>query len=375
MRTLNTQIDAQTVPTLEDLGGPSLNFGVTLPANFVWSKVSPALDQGKCGACWAFASVAVLGDRYAIWSDLRLELSPYKMLVCNMGGLEHDLNFEDMSVQIDAERNALAEFECRGNSLEDAWRYLFTNGVPQLNCVPASALGSTCTEVVGLRENSCPTGVEMRTFRCRAYYSVPPDQVAREIYERGPVSAAFAVRRDFWTFDFGQKVYEPKSLTGPAMGHAVRIIGWGESPKEGQWWWVVNSFGPKWGMDGMFRMRRGFLETHVMAGLPDAFGEGPLYATRTDLRFRERVERLYGLDPNTGKFGDSEPRSPRPKFYHAASGASRAQQPDFKQESKKQDVDLNIDSNLFEDTHAGLRIGMLVLAILCVVVLWISTRN
>ena len=378
MRALNTQIDAQTVPTLEDLGGPSLDFEQILPANFAWSGVSPALDQGQCGACWAFASVAALGDRFAIWSDLRVALSPYKMLVCNMGGLEHDLNFGDVGEQIDAERRALAEFECRGNSLEDAWRYLFTNGVPQLDCVPAEALGSTCTEVVGWRENSCPTGVEMRTFRCRAYYSVPPDQVQREIYERGPVSAAFAVRRDFWNFDFKRKVFEPKNVGGRAMGHAVRIIGWGESPTEGQWWWVVNSFGRGWGMDGLFRMRRGFLETHVRAGLPDAFGEGPLYATRTDLRFRERVERLYGLDPNTGKFRASETRSPRPKFYHAASGVSRAQVPKFEQtraETNKQQVDLNIDANLFEDTHAGLRIGMLVLAILCVVVLWISTRK
>jgi hypothetical protein len=375
MRTLNTQIDGQTVPTLEDLGGPSLDFGKILPANFVWSGASRALDQGQCGACWAFASVAALGDRYAIWSDLRVELSPYKMLVCNLGGLEHDLNFGDVGEQVDAERRALAEFECRGNSLEDAWRYLFTNGVPQLSCVPASALGSTCTEVVGWREDTCPTGVIMRTFRCRAYYSVPPDQVAREIYERGPVSAAFAVRRDFWGFDFKREVYEPKNVAGPAMGHAVRIIGWGESPKEGQWWWVVNSFGTGWGMDGLFRMRRGFLETHVMAGLPDAFGEGPLYATRTDLRFRERVERLYGLDPNTGKFRDSETRSLRPRFYHAASGASRAQAPTFKEVAAIKNPDLNIDTNLFEDTHAGFRIGMLVLATLCVVVLWVSIRN
>jgi cathepsin B len=381
MRPVHTLIDLQSVPTLEALGGPPLDLTRALPAKFGWSGITPVLDQGHCGACWAFASVAALNDRFIIWSSLRMRLSPYKMLVCNMGGLEHDLDFDDGTEQINSERRALAQFECRGNSLEDAWRYLFTNGVPELDCVPPDVLGNTCTQVVGQKENACPTGKTMRSFRCRAYYSVPAAQVMHEIYQRGPVSAAFAVARDFWDFDFKSGVYEPTSVGG--MGHAVRIVGWGESPAEGPWWWVVNSFGPDWGVKGLFRMRRGYLETNVIAGLPDTFGKAPLFSLERDRLFRQRVERMYGLDELTGRFGGSGAMEQRPLFFKAPTNQLRAPYPVLQTDSEpnepapvktqaqnKDGVDLNLTTSLYEDTHAIFRIAIFVLALLCVVFLW-----
>jgi hypothetical protein len=357
MRAVNTVVDRQSLPTLAELGGPELDHSEMLPANFQWPDAKPSLDQGSCGACWAFASVATLNDRFTIWSDLRVDLSPFKMLVCNMGGLEHELNFGDSVEQVDAEREALLNFECRGNTLADAWRYLFVSGVPEQACVDSRALGLTCTEVVGFREDQCPTGVVLRTFRCRAYYSVPAGDVAREIYQRGPVSAAFGVASNFWDFDFS-RVYEPE---GPvSQGHAVRIIGWGESKKEGKWWVVVNSFGPRWGMNGMFRMRRGFLETNVITGLPDMFGEGPLFANKSDLYFRGRLGRVMGLDDRTGKFTASTGK--RPQFYGQA--------------LKPKTADLNLKAELFEDTHAGFRIAIFVIGLVSLCVwLWRGRKS
>jgi len=305
-RPLKTLISHQTLPTLVDLGGPPLDASASLPTQFAWTGLEWPLDQGQCGACWAFAAVSSLNDRYAIWSDLRLDLSPYKMLICNYGGLEYDINLDDFDEQTNAERQALAEFECRGNSLGDAWRYLFTNGVPELTCVTPEELGSVCNLTVGPREDQCPTGATMRTYRCSAYYSVPPPDIAREIHQRGPVSAAILVFPDFWKFDFETGVYDPdvsKTRTSQRpVGHAVRLVGWGESASEGAWWWVVNSFGSKWGSDGMFKLRRGHADANVVAGLPDAFGQWPLYASKADLRFRERTEKMYGLNPKTGQF-------------------------------------------------------------------------
>ena len=339
-RPLKTLVARQTVPTLVELGGPPLDYEQFLPNEFGWMGLSPPLDQGQCGACWAFAAVATLNDRFTIWSNLRLDLSPYKMLLCNLGGLEHDFNFADEHEQTRAEQRALAEFECRGNTLADAWRYLFTNGVPELTCVTAEELGSVCNLVVGYRENRCPTGAVMRTFRCSAYYSVPAVDLAREIYQRGPVSAGMRVYPDFWTFNFRQAVYDPDLSQPGGVGHAVRIVGWGESASEGSWWWVVNSFGSKWGLDGMFRLRRGHAEFNVVAGLPDAFGQWPLYALRPDLRFRDRVEKVYGLNPLTGKFSNSEDNSEEtseknsegkpPLFLANASNAHRGLQPTVK---------------------------------------------
>ena len=40
--------------------------------------------------------------------------------------------------------------------------------------------------------------------------------------------------------------------------HSVVILGWGKDPKTGVGYWIVrNSYGPKWGMDGDFLVKRG----------------------------------------------------------------------------------------------------------------------
>ena len=42
------------------------------------------------------------------------------------------------------------------------------------------------------------------------------------------------------------------------MNHSVVIVGWGKDAKTGTKYWIVrNSYGPQWGMDGDFYVKRG----------------------------------------------------------------------------------------------------------------------
>jgi C1A family cysteine protease len=42
------------------------------------------------------------------------------------------------------------------------------------------------------------------------------------------------------------------------MNHSVVIVGWGKDEKTDTRYWIVrNSYGPKWGMDGDFLVKRG----------------------------------------------------------------------------------------------------------------------
>ena len=51
--------------------------------------------------------------------------------------------------------------------------------------------------------------------------------------------------------------------------HAVEIIGWG-TLKDEDYWLVSNSWGKKWGLNGLFMIRRGTnecgIEDYVAAG-------------------------------------------------------------------------------------------------------------
>lgn len=49
-----------------------------------------------------------------------------------------------------------------------------------------------------------------------------------------------------------------KGISWMDMNHSVVIIGWGKDEKSGARYWIVrNSYGPKWGMNGDFLVKRG----------------------------------------------------------------------------------------------------------------------
>ena len=77
----------------------------------------------------------------------------------------------------------------------------------------------------------------------------------QEIYENGPVVAAFAVYNDFHSYTHGVYVKVDDTLMGY---HAVRIIGWGEDEASGQpYWLIANSWDETWGLKGLVKFLRG----------------------------------------------------------------------------------------------------------------------
>lgn len=78
----------------------------------------------------------------------------------------------------------------------------------------------------------------------------------------GPLSVSFMVFDDFSMYKSG--VYHHISLlSGPFQpleltNHAVLLVGYGTDEASGEDFWIVkNSWGPSWGEDGYFRIRRG----------------------------------------------------------------------------------------------------------------------
>ena len=109
---------------------------------------------------------------------------------------------------------------------------------------------------------------EDKTYGNQTYYISGEEDIMTEIYLNGPVAAAYDYYEDFSSYKSGiyQHVYGKKE-----GGHGVKIIGWGEENGV-KYWIIANSWNPRWGESGFFRMLRGTnecdIESSCSAGTP-----------------------------------------------------------------------------------------------------------
>ncbi len=211
-----------------------------LPARFDWrnvdghSYVTSVKDQGRCGACYAFASTAALESRVLITSqtpDRELNLSEQSMVSCD-------------------ER----QYGCGGGYLDYAVQFLQNTGIPQETCYPFTSGGDgiagACGGCADWRQN---------TYRITAFESVPTTVEAMKsaIVKHGPLFVAMLIYQDFLSYKSG--IYS--HVTGTVVaGHAVVLVGYDEAE---QCWIAKNSFGPDWGENGFFRIRAGTNEVLI----------------------------------------------------------------------------------------------------------------
>ena len=187
--------------------------------------ITPISDQGNCGSCVAFASVAVLEGQYTIDSKLswlKAQFSPQMLFDCGKGS-------------------------CRVGWLPEWAAYqLKSGGTVDLACAPYL---SGATGENGLcQENYCENQAD-RTIRIKSI-STPStrfggsDKKVKEALKHGPLLTTMNAREDFLYYKGG--VYKA-TTSKKAGGHAVAIIGFDDEKKA---WLIKNSWGEDWGESG-----------------------------------------------------------------------------------------------------------------------------
>jgi hypothetical protein len=285
---------------------------IKLPDTFdgrkVWKDfLSPIRNQGKCGSCWAFSTVSCLEDRFAIQSGglLKPDLSVAKMLLCDFKGQEFTVPHPDDNSDVLNKINAdvINKGVCKGNTLYDAWRYLYLFGTCEDKCLPydtflgkdykynslsdfekndklplcqniSGPIGDMCYDIKKNSYTGEEYGTPARNYRCCEYYSVPEDNIRYEIYRWGPITTAMVVYADFYDFDAKNDIYDWDKKSPETGGHAIEIVGWGDE-KGKKYWIVKNTWGVDFGRNGYFYISRGNnccgIEENVVAGIPDFF--------------------------------------------------------------------------------------------------------
>ena len=226
---------------------PRINISIPMSYNFTerFAKCDfGPLDQGKCGSCWAFSVAKAFSHRYCRKHNVLRVFSPSNLVGCDR-------------------RNA----GCNGGVLVPAWRYIDLRGLPLEECQPynVNATSFNCSRKCFNQSIKYETN-KTEYWSVFRYPSIPEMQLS--IMTQGPLTTSMKVYSDFYYYKEG--IYS--HVKGSFMGyHAVEIIGWGVL-KDLKYWIVSISWGTKWGMNGIFLIKRGVnecgIEDYVCAGIP-----------------------------------------------------------------------------------------------------------
>ncbi|TKY75032.1 Cysteine proteinase RD21a [Spatholobus suberectus] len=222
---LGTKIDSSRMTAkLSNRYAPRV--GDKLPKSVDWRKEGAVVrvkDQGNCGSCWAFSTIAAVeGINKIVTGDL-IALSEQELVDC------------------DRTINA----GCDGGLMEYAFEFIINNGgIDTEEDYPYRGVDGICDEY---KKNA-------RAVTIDDYERVPAyDELAlKNAVANQPVSVAIeAAGREFQFYVSG--IFTGRC--GTTLDHGVTAVGYGT--EHGIDYWIVkNSWGKSWGEAGYIRMER-----------------------------------------------------------------------------------------------------------------------
>lgn len=193
-----------------------------LPTQVDWrslNRVGPIKNQGNCGSCWAFSSVAALESALAIYRNTTIQYVP-------------DLSEQQL---VDCSKDNSG---CNGGLMTRAYVYIAKNGLVNESSYPYIAQNQVCKSTD-----------KTSSIYIRGYAKILPTELAlmRAVSQR-VISVGIEVDPLFRFYKSG--VYNRNTCRN-RLNHAVNIVGY--TP---EYWIVRNSWGGEWGEQGYIRIAR-----------------------------------------------------------------------------------------------------------------------
>lgn len=229
-----------------------------LPESFDWrshngtSFVSPVRDQGSCGSCYAFGSMAMLEARVRLMSNNTMQpvFSTQDIVSCSEYSQGCDGGFPYLIAGKYAEDFGVVEEKC-----------LAYVGKDSVSC--------------DKEQKDCTRYRATNYYYVGGYYGACNEQLMQvELVKNGPIAVSFEVTNDFEAYKKG--IYHKVDVGGgfnpwEVTNHVVSIVGYGLENGV-KYWTVKNSWGEMWGESGYFRIMRGTdelaIESMAVAATP-----------------------------------------------------------------------------------------------------------
>lgn len=187
--------------------------------------LNPVRNQGGCGGCYTFSSVASLEAQYFLQKGSLPQLSEQQLLDCT---------------------STYGNQGCFGGLMTNSFNYLKKYKSMTRVSYPYTGSASTC-------KYNAASGVISTT----GYVNVAKNDPSAHLdaLQNGPVSIAIAASSS--AIQFYKSGVITSSGCGISVNHAVNMVGYGTDSATGNDYWLIrNSWGSNWGEQGYFRVLR-----------------------------------------------------------------------------------------------------------------------
>lgn len=203
---------------------PNPNMNGKIPESFDWREkgaVTPVKDQGECGSCYAFGTLASVETEYYRKTGKLLSLSEQNIMDCDL--MTHG---------------------CDGGSPEMVFEYLRDNGVMLEEEYPYTA-----------QKEDCLFNSSMSVLKIQGYgLVVNESDIPEALVTRGSLVVSLVADMDVW-FAYKEGVLPPANCNID-VNHGVAIVGYGT--ENGLAFYLIkNSWGEHWGEAGYVKVPRG----------------------------------------------------------------------------------------------------------------------
>jgi len=206
-----------------------------LPSSINWIEkglVTPIKNQGQCGSCWAFSTIAALEGQHAKATGKLIGLSEQQLLDCA--------------------REKYGNGGCqKGGDMRPAFQYIKDNeGIETDKDYPYTAV-----------QGDCKYDKSKRAAGVTGYVNITQgDEKALQdaVAKIGPISVGIDAGSILFQFYSGGVYNDPFFCHSEMekLNHGVAVVGYGNEGGA-DYWLVKNSWGTVWGDKGLIKMSRG----------------------------------------------------------------------------------------------------------------------